>query len=68
MALKKNCTTLAKVRDDEDIFVLRGQDITAPRMIVRWIEFNIFTAPDEKLREAFECALRMRHQGTKMPD
>lgn len=68
MALKKDCKTLAKVGDNEDIFVLRGQDITAPRSIVRWIEFNLYTAPDDKLREAFECALRMRKQGAKMPD
>ena len=59
MALKNNYPTLEKVKPDEEIFVLRGQDAMAPKLIILWIAENLH-ASDEKLREAFECALRMR--------
>ena len=64
MALKHECTTLPKVGDDEDIFVLRAQDVSAPGTVLDWIKANLH-APDEKLREAFECALRMRRYHTR---
>lgn len=59
MATKSTCKTLAKVGNSEEIFVLRAQDVMAPKTIIHWIADNLH-APDEKLREAFECALRMR--------
>lgn len=45
---------------DEQTFILRAQDLTAPKLVVLWIAENIESAPDEKLREAFERALLMR--------
>jgi len=64
--LKNPQSCLNKAADDEMIFVLRGKDITSPRTILDWIKTNITYSnlPDEKLREAFECALAMR----KIPD
>lgn len=68
MALKHECPTLSKVADDEEIFVLRAQDVMAPKTILYWIAENLH-APAPKLREAFECALRMRkHEGRKAAD
>lgn len=64
MALKSNCPTLPKIREDEEMFVLRGQDISSPIIILEWIKEN-FHCSDEKLREAFECALRMRNDPFK---
>ena len=41
-------------------FTLHGQYVTAPATVCDWIGRNIETAPDALLREALECALRMR--------
>jgi hypothetical protein len=63
MALKNAQQTLDlidKAKPSEDLFILRGQDKTAPKMICLWIAENIETAPTWKLMEALECALRMR--------
>jgi hypothetical protein len=68
MATKQNNPTLKKAGDNEEIFVLRAQDQSAPRNVVLWIADNLH-ASDEKLRDAFECALRMRrHSKTKPAD
>lgn len=68
MALKQTCKTLAKVGNAEEIFVLRAQDVMAPKTVIDWIGNNLH-ASDAKLREAFECALRMRrHENTKACD
>jgi len=68
MALKGTCKVLQKVHDDEEIFVLRAQDSMASVTILDWIKNN-WHASDEKLREAFECALRMRkYPGMKACD
>jgi hypothetical protein len=68
MATKLNSPTLKKTGDHEEIFVLRAQDASAPRSIVLWIADNLH-ASDDKLRDAFECALRMRkHPKTKAAD
>lgn len=62
------CYVKAK-RNGEDTFTLRSQDKTAPRTILFWIMENIETASDEKLREAFEDAIKMRAwPKRKMPD
>jgi phage protein D len=51
----------AKASEDEMLFILRAQDITAPVVIMEWIKGGLETnTSDEKLREAFECALTMR--------
>ena len=68
MATKHNNLTLKKVGDHEEIFVLRAQDASAPRSVILWIADNLH-ASDDKLRDAFECALRMRkHLKTKPAD
>ena len=48
-----------KLQDFEEVFPLRGQDVTAPEHVILWIADNL-QCSDEKLREAFECAMRMR--------
>lgn len=65
----KGC--LAKAAPDEMLFIMRAQDITSPKVVVLWIAENIYSTktPDDKLREAFECALEMRrHHTRKLPD
>ena len=68
MGTKHNSPTLKKVDDHEEIFVLWAQDASAPRIVILWIADNL-QASDEKLRDAFECALRMRkHSKSKAAD
>jgi hypothetical protein len=57
-----------KAADDEETFVLRGQDETMPETIAFWIMQNVSTAPEEKLRRAFETMMAARKQSAKMPD
>ena len=64
MATKITSITLQKAGDEEEIFVLRAQDDSAPKIIMLWIAENLH-ASDEKLRDAFECALRMRKHPTR---
>jgi len=59
MPLKNDYPMMEKVKEDEEIFVLRAQDAQAGLTIIDWIKNN-WHASDEKLRDAFECALRMR--------
>jgi hypothetical protein len=68
MGTKNTSTALQNAGDDEEIFVLRAQDVSAPRTVILWIADNLH-ASDEKLRDAFECALRMRkHPNKKCAD
>jgi hypothetical protein len=68
MGTKRDSLTLKKVGDHEEIFILRAQDASAPRSVILWIADNL-QASDEKLRDAFECAMRMRkHSKTKAAD
>jgi hypothetical protein len=48
-----------RLQDSEEVFPLRGQDASAPKLVMLWIAENLHCS-DEKLRDAFECALRMR--------
>lgn len=41
-------------------FTLVEQDMTSPHVILDWIKYNFKTCPNEKLIEAFECALAMK--------
>ncbi len=66
MATRRNNPTLEKTADTEEIFVLRAQDRSAPRSVILWIADNL-QASDEKLRDAFECALRMRRHPERKP-
>jgi macrodomain Ter protein organizer (MatP/YcbG family) len=49
----------AKARG-QGTFTLVEQDRTAPVTIAEWIKQNIETAPDDKLRDALESALKFR--------
>lgn len=61
--------SLAKAKDDEMLFILRAQDITAPMAILEWMKINFNSLPEAKLREAFECIMEMKkHKNTKSPD
>lgn len=55
---KQGCFT--KAADDEMLFVLRAQDVSAPKVVLHWIAKNFDSASEEKLREAFECAIAMK--------
>lgn len=60
---------LKKVEPDEMIFVLRAKDSTAPSLVLEWIKVNFETVSEEKLREAFDCALEMKRFPTRrLPD
>ena len=59
VARKDVLPVIEKIPDDEPVFVLRGQDATAPATVLTWIRMNLETAPEEKLREAFDCCLDM---------
>lgn len=62
-------STFNKANNDEMLFVLRAQDVTAPLAVIKWIEINFLNCNDAKLREAFECALKMKkHNNRKSPD
>jgi len=60
MSTKK--TALEKIADDEEVFALRGRDLSAPQTICFWIAQNIVNpeCPESKLTEALAVALRMR--------
>jgi hypothetical protein len=63
----KGC--LGKAKDDEMLFILRAQDILAPIVVLEWIKLNFLNCPDDKLREAFEAAIKMKnYPGTKTAD
>lgn len=54
---------------DDEVFVLKGIDITSPVAIAEWIKQNVGSAPPEKLHEALDCAIRMRAiEGRKIAD
>jgi hypothetical protein len=64
---------LAKVREGEPVFILRGQDKLAPEAIVLWAQKALMAgSPPAKVVEAIQCAQAMmewqeRH-GSKVPD
>lgn len=60
MGYKHDDECLKKVHPEEPIFVLRAQDGSTPKLVMQWIGENIYNVPDEKLREAFEHALKMK--------
>ena len=61
---------LAKVGDDEPIFVLRAQDMLAPEMVRAWAyAAEASGCPPEKVNEALAIATRMEQwPKRKMPD
>ena len=60
MALKATCKTLAKVADDEPIFVLRAQDMLAAETVRHWVQLARENGVSvDKLNEACVCAEKM---------
>jgi hypothetical protein len=59
--------TWAKIGHDEEVFILRAQDISSPKVVLCWIEAQMYNQniSDQKLREAFETALKMRQHGLR---
>ena len=73
MAFKATCTTLAKVADDEPIFVLRAKDRLASMAVREWAErAELSGSPEAKVQEALRCAEAMdewaEKNGDKVPD
>jgi hypothetical protein len=70
MATKRNSIALSKARDDEPIFVLRGQDRLAPDVVRQWADRAEQAGCDtEKVREAREVAAAMEAwPQRKLPD
>lgn len=64
---KTGVSSYDKAEDNEELFVLRAKDISSPKVIIEWIKINFETASDAKLRDAFECALRMRSYVPRFP-
>lgn len=60
MGYKKTDPCLQKAHADEKLFVLMARDVTSPKVIMEWIKENLGAQPEDKLREAFECALEMQ--------
>lgn len=54
--------TIKNAWEEEEIFALRAIDETTPMVILYWIRENFFTAPEMKLRSAFEAAIRCKNQ------
>ena len=61
MGYKKDDKCLKNAFDDEKLFVLMARDITSPAVVLEWIKENLYIQPDEKLMEAFQCALDMKN-------
>lgn len=73
MATKNTDTCLQNAREDEPIFVLRSQDITAPELVEAWAtRAVILGAKTTKINEARKLAQDMRRwqeeNGCKLPD
>jgi len=57
MPFKQTCQTLAKVPNDEPIFVLRAQDTVSPIAIRAWADAaEAVGSPPEKVRQARQWA------------
>lgn len=70
MGYKADDSCLAKVADDEPIFVLRGQDLLAPELVRRWAELAVCHGlSPEKFDKALKIAADMeRWSPRKYPD
>ena len=73
MAYKPTCPTLAKVPDDEPIFVLRASDQFAPRVVEYWCGLAHAQGVNvAKVKEAERCVQTMvqwqNDNGRKLPD
>lgn len=61
---------MAKAADDEPVFVLRAQDVLAPRLVRLWADLlETHTGITPKTAEAYRLAAEMeKWPGRKMPD
>lgn len=50
---------LGRAADDEEVFVLRAQDESAPTVVRRWATWNMQTLSPKKLKDALDLADRM---------
>lgn len=67
MGYKNDDPCLQKAFGDERLFVLMARDWSSPQVVLEWIKINFNSSqPDEKLLEAFHCALEMRNQMPQM--
>lgn len=62
MAVRDENDCIKKALPDEELFVLMARDVTSPQTILYWISQNVGIQPEEKLREAFICAMKMKNQ------
>ena len=67
-ALRCGCSSIGRTELDEPVFILRAQDILAPRVVVRWAHLaeQAGTAQD-KVRGALEVAKQMADWQAKNP-
>lgn len=66
MAFKNDKGLLDKIADDEPIFILRAQDVSASKIVLRWIAANSHLRIDgAKVKEALKCASDMQNWITK---
>lgn len=59
-ASKENSSCLQKALPGEPIFVLLAHDPSAAKTVLQWIVDNVHFRSEEKLRDAFECAMAMK--------
>lgn len=67
--LTRGIGPLAKIGDDEEIFILRARDMIADETIEWWaIQARLHECPSDKIIEANACAARMRRMpGRRFP-
>lgn len=58
--IKSSTSCLNKAADDEPIFVLRGKDMVAPRVVEYWAQLASGVHETEKIDEALNLAEAMR--------
>jgi hypothetical protein len=68
MSTKSNDRCLAKVDDDEPIFVLRAQDATAPSRVLDWINGARSTLSEDHLQEALGAVVAMIEWQSQHPE
>lgn len=64
-ASKNQSECLKSAKEDEPVFVLLARDKTSAKVVIHWIAKNFDTCNEEKLRDAFECALAMKEYPVK---
>lgn len=70
MGFKNDDACLAKVADDEPIFVLRAKDLLAPMIVLHWAELasRLGCLDQGKWDEAIELAEKMDEWQRNHPD